>query len=158
MRRKSGTPPFSWAERGWALEYTGSSQFPQPLPSFLSLSTEISPKTSHHEVCYVQTTMATTSESEPANPFGVKVWHDPGSANLDVCFVHGLNGSREKTWTAHRKSTPWPVELLPAKFPNARLFAYGYDAAVVPPGAASTATVTHIADDLVRSLANNREE
>ncbi|KAI1277759.1 hypothetical protein F5Y07DRAFT_398312 [Xylaria sp. FL0933] len=58
-------------------------------------------------------------------PDGIKVWIDCADATIDICFVHGLTGDRDKTWTAHAQSTPWPKTLLPAKLPKARLLTYG---------------------------------
>ncbi|KXH68079.1 hypothetical protein CSAL01_08946 [Colletotrichum salicis] len=58
--------------------------------------------------------------------------HDPaeGRAVVDIVFIHGLKGHREKTWTAEKSSQPWPKALLPSEIPNARVLAYGYDADV----------------------------
>ncbi|KAK3347076.1 hypothetical protein B0T25DRAFT_293939 [Lasiosphaeria hispida] len=69
----------------------------------------------------------------PTKPFpaGIKVLHDPKDAVVDVIFVHGLTGDREKTWTANGASEPWPKALLPSKLPRARILTVGYDANVV---------------------------
>jgi hypothetical protein len=32
-------------------------------------------------------------------PDGVKVLHDCSDATVDICFVHGLTGDRESTWS-----------------------------------------------------------
>ncbi|KAF2205149.1 hypothetical protein GQ43DRAFT_453291 [Delitschia confertaspora ATCC 74209] len=50
-------------------------------------------------------------------PRGIKVVASPPDAFVDVVFIHGLTGNREKTWTHH--------------FPNARIMTLGYDADVV---------------------------
>jgi hypothetical protein len=47
-----------------------------------------------------------------------------------IVFIHGLTGDREKTWTAHNASTPWPGNLLPSVIPDARILTFGYDAYV----------------------------
>jgi hypothetical protein len=39
----------------------------------------------------------------------------------------GLNGHREKTWTA-ATGAHWPRDFLPKDIPNARIFCWGYDA------------------------------
>ncbi|KLU89624.1 ankyrin repeat domain-containing protein [Magnaporthiopsis poae ATCC 64411] len=62
-------------------------------------------------------------------PEGIKVLYDGPDAAVDICFVHGLNGDRERTWTANRQSAPWPKTLLPSELEDARIFVYGYDAA-----------------------------
>jgi hypothetical protein len=41
--------------------------------------------------------------------------------------VHGLNGHREKTWTAGN-GVNWLRDLLPHDLPNARVLSWGYDA------------------------------
>jgi len=63
-------------------------------------------------------------------PTGIKVVADPLDAIVDIVFVHGLTGNREKTWT-HRNGTFWPRVLLPEDFPRARIMTFGYDADVV---------------------------
>ncbi|KAF2008310.1 hypothetical protein BU24DRAFT_360647, partial [Aaosphaeria arxii CBS 175.79] len=44
-----------------------------------------------------------------------------------IVAVHGLNGHRDKTWTA-ANGTHWLRDLLPKDNPNARIFCWGYDA------------------------------
>lgn len=41
--------------------------------------------------------------------------------------MHGLNGHREKTWTASN-GVHWLRDLLPHDVPQARIFSWGYDA------------------------------
>jgi hypothetical protein len=50
-------------------------------------------------------------------------------ANLSIVAVHGLNGHRDKTWTA-TNNVSWLRDpgMLPAKIPNARIYSWGYDA------------------------------
>ncbi|CAP99847.1 Pc22g25590 [Penicillium rubens Wisconsin 54-1255] len=57
---------------------------------------------------------------------GMKVLSDPSNADLDVVFVHGLTGNRERTW-AHENGTLWPRDLLPKDLPKARVMTFGYD-------------------------------
>ena len=41
---------------------------------------------------------------DPRNfPDGIEVWYDCEDAICDICFVHGLSGSRDSTWT-HKSS------------------------------------------------------
>src|SRR6478735_9120781 len=79
--------------------------------------------------------------AEPARnefPDGVKIWHSPEDAELDICFIHGLSGNRDKTWTAPGQPNPWPAELLPSRLAKARLLTYGYDAYVLKKSVSST--------------------
>jgi len=46
---------------------------------------------------------------------------------VDIVAIHGLNGHRDKTWTA-ANGVNWLCDLLPADIPNARVFCWGYDA------------------------------
>src|SRR3569833_3045035 len=87
-------------------------------------------------------------------PDGVKLWHDWPDATVDICFVHGLTGNRESTWTAHGQSVPWPKTLLPPKLPNARLLTYGYDAYIVQKSAVSTNRLIDHASNLHNDLSN----
>lgn len=64
-------------------------------------------------------------------PDGIKVLHDRVDASVDICFVHGLTGDREKTWTADGQTNPWPKALLPSRLQQARILTFGYDAYVV---------------------------
>ncbi|KAI5194011.1 hypothetical protein E4T38_09764 [Aureobasidium subglaciale] len=43
-----------------------------------------------------------------------------------IVFVHGLNGHRERTWTAPN-GIVWPKDLLPVSCPAARILTFGYD-------------------------------
>ena len=42
--------------------------------------------------------------------------------------MHGLNGQRERTWTAESNNVLWLRDLLPQKIKNARILTWGYDA------------------------------
>ncbi|KGO38488.1 hypothetical protein PEX1_014980 [Penicillium expansum] len=57
---------------------------------------------------------------------GMKVLSDPSNADLDIIFVHGLTGNREKTWT-HENGTLWPRDLLSKDLSTARIMTFGYD-------------------------------
>ncbi|KAI1116554.1 hypothetical protein F5Y14DRAFT_449067 [Nemania sp. NC0429] len=60
-----------------------------------------------------------------------KVWHDYPDATVGICFVHGLTGDRDSTWTADGQSKPWPKKLLLPNLDKARIITYDYDAYVV---------------------------
>ncbi|KAJ5170886.1 uncharacterized protein N7500_003669 [Penicillium coprophilum] len=57
---------------------------------------------------------------------GMKVLSDPSDADLDIVFVHGLTGNREKTWM-HENGTLWPRDLLAKDLSKARIMTFGYD-------------------------------
>jgi len=48
-------------------------------------------------------------------------------SSYSIVAVHGLNGHREKTWTADN-GVHWLRDLLPEDLPNARVLCWGYDA------------------------------
>ncbi|KAK4141525.1 vegetative incompatibility protein HET-E-1 [Dichotomopilus funicola] len=92
----------------------------------------------------------------PSFPDGVKVLHDCADAIVDICFVHGLTGDRESTWTAEGQSTPWPKTLLPPKLEKARILTYGYDAYIVRKGVASSNRLIDHATNLLNDLTTDR--
>ncbi|RTE70300.1 hypothetical protein BHE90_015307 [Fusarium euwallaceae] len=89
-------------------------------------------------------------------PDGIDVWHDPANAKVDICFIHGLTGDRDHTWTAQHQPEPWPKSLLVAKIPDARILTYGYDAYVLQTSVASSNKLIDHATNLVSDLANDR--
>lgn len=90
-------------------------------------------------------------------PDGVKVLHNCPDATVDICFIHGLTGDRESTWTANGQSIPWPQSLLPPKLSRARILTYGYDAYVVRASVASANRLNDHAMNLLTKLTTNRE-
>lgn len=90
-------------------------------------------------------------------PVGAKVLRDCHDATVDVCFIHGLSGNREKTWRAHGHDEPWPKTLLPSKLARARILTYGYDAYVVAKsGPASANRLIDHATNLLNDLTTDR--
>jgi hypothetical protein len=88
----------------------------------------------------------------------VKVLHDGPDAAVDICFVHGLTGDRESTWTARGQSTPWPKTLLPPRLRvGARILTYGYDAYIVRKGAAGSNRLIDHATNLLHDLTTDRD-
>ncbi|KAK7531761.1 uncharacterized protein J3D65DRAFT_606826 [Phyllosticta citribraziliensis] len=62
---------------------------------------------------------------------GLFILHDDGpDAVADVCFVHGLGGHPEETWS--KGDCCWPQQLLPKTFSRRnikiRILSFGYDA------------------------------
>ncbi|KAM0334178.1 hypothetical protein ACHAQA_001198 [Verticillium albo-atrum] len=72
--------------------------------------------------------------SVPFTSYGFSVLHPCPDAVVDICFIHGLTGGRETTWTAEGQPEPWPKTLLPPKLPKARILSYGYDAYIFAKG------------------------
>lgn len=91
-------------------------------------------------------------------PGGVKVLHDCPDAMVDLCFVHGLGGHRETTWTADGQSVPWPKAILPSTLGRAHILTYGYDAHVVRTSVASGNRLMDHSNDLLNDLTRYREK
>ncbi|KAH6656115.1 hypothetical protein BKA67DRAFT_676176 [Truncatella angustata] len=89
-------------------------------------------------------------------PDGIKVWHDCPDAKIDICFVHGITGNRDTTWTAPGRAIAWPPDFLPAKLPEARLLTFGYDAYIVQKTVASSNRLVDHAANLLNDLTNER--
>ncbi|OAX78989.1 hypothetical protein ACJ72_06697 [Emergomyces africanus] len=57
---------------------------------------------------------------------------EPLVPQVDIVFVHGLNGTSYNTWATKKPEVFWPGDLLPRtlKSQNVRILTYGYDANV----------------------------
>lgn len=97
-------------------------------------------------------------ENSPACLFadGVKILHDCHGAAVDICFVHGLTGNRDSTWTADGESRPWPETLLPQKLDKARILTYGYDAYFIQKGVTGSNRLIDHAANLLHDLTTDR--
>jgi protein SERAC1 len=89
-------------------------------------------------------------------PDGVKTLRDCPDASVDICFVHGLTGNRDNTWTADGQTQPWPQSLLAPKLERARILTYGYDAYIVQKSVASSNRLIDHATNLLNHLTTNR--
>lgn len=87
---------------------------------------------------------------------GIKVWQDNANPTVDICFIHGLFGNWESTWTASSHTTPWPKTLLGPRLKNARIFTYGYDAHPVRRTDTSSNRLLDHAANLLTDLAGDR--
>ncbi|KAJ4287135.1 hypothetical protein N0V88_007757 [Collariella sp. IMI 366227] len=102
---------------------------------------------------------AAASSSTKTFPSGIKPLCCPAGAIVDIIFVHGLTGDREKTWTASDASEPWPQALLPSELPTARVLTFGYDAYVTDwRGMVSQDRIANHAWNLLTSLASYRDK
>ncbi|KAH8145939.1 uncharacterized protein LAJ45_10081 [Morchella importuna] len=67
-----------------------------------------------------------SNEAVEREAFGLKEFSAGINPIIDIVAIHGLNGHRERSWTADN-GVNWLKDLLPEKSPNARIFSYGYD-------------------------------
>jgi pimeloyl-ACP methyl ester carboxylesterase len=98
-------------------------------------------------------------ESASVFPQGLAEFHNPSHACVDIVFIHGLTGDRERTWTHPDSLQPWPREILPKLIPDARILTYGYDAYVL--GHRGPATRNRIGDharDFLNELVGYRQQ
>ncbi|KAF2665820.1 hypothetical protein BT63DRAFT_428769 [Microthyrium microscopicum] len=101
-----------------------------------------------------------TLPTETFYPSGIKLLYGAENAIIDILFIHGLTGDREKSWTTQGSvATLWPQSLLPARIPNARVLTFGYDAHVADwRGMVSKNRIGNHAMNLLTTLATYRED
>ncbi|KAL6720965.1 hypothetical protein ACLMJK_000065 [Lecanora helva] len=101
-----------------------------------------------------------TSGGPPISRYGLSQIYAPeGGAQVDVVFVHGLNGDPHNTWTSDKSKVFWPQQLLPPilEEERARILVYGYDADVTSfTDGASRDKIHNHAEHLTAELAANR--
>ncbi|KAI1085938.1 P-loop containing nucleoside triphosphate hydrolase protein [Rostrohypoxylon terebratum] len=88
-------------------------------------------------------------------PVGLDVVYDSPEASLDIVAIHGLNGHREKTWTADN-GVHWLRDLLPKDLPTVRILTWGYDANTHASDRVSCQYLYDHALDLVADLTRKR--
>lgn len=117
-------------------------------------------KTSPHEdkrLSFRHRLFKNVSNAPSDSKYGIKIFHDPSDAVVDIVFVHGITGHREHTWSSNKHSRPWPETLLPSKIPEARIFSVGYDAAVLSwQSKISSNRIGDHSKNLLAALANHR--
>ncbi|KAL8723144.1 MAG: hypothetical protein Q9225_000485 [Loekoesia sp. 1 TL-2023] len=94
------------------------------------------------------------------NRFGLtEVFTPTDIPDVDILFIHGINGHPYDTWTSDVNQLFWPAQLLPPilEKEKAQVLVYGYDADVVPPtGGLSKDRIHNHAEQLVATLHANR--
>lgn len=97
--------------------------------------------------------------NDAVNRFGLTEVYRPERAEVDVVFVHGLNGHPFETWTSENSKIFWPGQLLPPilEQEKTRIVVYGYDADVTSfTDGVSTDKIHNHAEHLVAELSANR--
>lgn len=72
-----------------------------------------------------------------------------------IVAVHGLDGKREESWTA-KNGVNWLRDLLPSDIPQARIFAWGYEAKTHGTSSIKNQTIYDHAKNLVSDLCLER--
>lgn len=98
------------------------------------------------------------TDRQPPDPEenGLKLLYAGPDPQVDIVAVHGLNGHREKSWTASN-GVNWLVDLLPADLPNMRVYTLGYDASTRGNDLDATPSLQSISEELVSELWEARE-
>jgi protein SERAC1 len=96
-----------------------------------------------------------TSASDGVGPLDFPDDCEGNASGADLVFVHGLRGSRLKTWSSG--DVFWPRDLLKDDVKNARVITWGYDASVANAFTyASKESIFGHADTLLSDLARLR--
>ena len=82
---------------------------------------------------------------------GLQILHDSPQAEVDIVFLHGLNGHMLMTWTDPKTSQCWPRDFLPGIIPDARILTYGYGYGPPRSSAINTSYLFKL-DDIARNL------
>ena len=73
-----------------------------------------------------------------------------------IVAIHGLDGQREKAWTADNEKM-WLRDFLPLDIPNARILTYGYNADTHSSELVSAENISQHADIFLRALERERK-
>jgi hypothetical protein len=76
---------------------------------------------------------------------------------ISIVAIHGLDGHREKAWTA-KNGTMWLKDLLPEDIPASRILTYGFDANTRSFTQTSTQNIFRHAEAFVVDLSRLRKE
>jgi hypothetical protein len=74
---------------------------------------------------------------------------------ISVVAIHGLNGDRERTWTAPN-DVLWLRDMLPQKLTKARIMVWGYDLSTHSANPISSQYLHDHADTLISDLCLER--
>ncbi|OCL02322.1 hypothetical protein AOQ84DRAFT_357452 [Glonium stellatum] len=80
------------------------------------------PSRSNKQTTTTPSTSLASAQSDSKVPQGLQVVTEGIDPIVDIIAVHGLNGHRDKTWTAGN-GVNWLRDLLPQDLPNARIMA-----------------------------------
>ncbi|CAI7640851.1 unnamed protein product [Penicillium bialowiezense] len=82
---------------------------------------------------------------------GLKLLYEgKGSVEVDIVAVHGLNGHRERSWTA-ANGTNWLCDLLPKDMPGIRVVSWGWSLEATEKPSERTSQQS-ISEKLIRDL------
>ncbi|RDL36701.1 Uncharacterized protein BP5553_06053 [Venustampulla echinocandica] len=127
----------------------------RPLPSLQSPDSSRPDK----NVAKAEATAAnsTTDALPDDKAFGLTTFVEGVNPVVDIIAIHGLNGHREKAWTA-KNNVNWlrDPNMLPAAIPNARIMSWGYDANTHSTNKLSAMYLYDHANDLVSDLSRHR--
>ncbi|KPA35367.1 hypothetical protein FLAG1_11934 [Fusarium langsethiae] len=103
-----------------------------------------------------QASLKVTPAPALEHPQGLDVLSEGIDPIVDIVAIHGLNGHREKTWTAENE-TNWLRHLLPDDAPRARILSWGYDANTHAASGTSSLLLYDHARALVSDLCRKRK-
>ncbi|KAF8526926.1 hypothetical protein BU17DRAFT_82378 [Hysterangium stoloniferum] len=96
----------------------------------------------------------TTKPSQPED-FGIIPLVSPDPSDIDIVFIHGLDGHRVQSCTTE-SGKMWLCDFLPWDLPHARILTYGYDGYTKDRNQFSNETLRGHATGLLSRLAMNR--
>ncbi|KAE9375017.1 ankyrin [Stipitochalara longipes BDJ] len=87
---------------------------------------------------------------------GLTVLSNPTDADLDIVFLHGLNGHPHDSFASHKTGFYWPSEFA-KNVPSVRAMAFGY-IADFSSGSHNSMGIRQHAESLLVNLRNNRQK